>query len=122
MRGFKMAVATSSDMADVDFIFDTIPIRQYFDAIITGDRVSKPKPNPQIFLKAAEELNIKPEKCIVFEDSTSGLKAGNDAGMKVVGITTAHPAETVAKVACLVINDYAGLSLQRLAALFDEKL
>lgn len=118
--GVKMAVATSSDMADVDFIFDAVPIRRYFDVIITGDRVSKPKPNPQIFLKAAEELNAQPEKCIVFEDSTSGLKAGNDAGMKVVGITTAHPAETVAKVASLVINDYADMSLKKLAALFDE--
>ncbi|MEO7214789.1 HAD family phosphatase [Mucilaginibacter sp.] len=118
--GVKMAVATSSDMADVDFIFDTIPIRQYFDAIITGDMVSEPKPSPQIFLKAAEQLNARPENCLVFEDSTAGLKAGNDAGMKVVGITTAHPAETVAKAARLVINDYAGMSLQKLAVLFDE--
>jgi beta-phosphoglucomutase len=117
--GVKMAVATSSDMADVDFIFNMIPIRQYFDTIITGDMVSKAKPNPQIFLKAAEQLNTQPEKCVVFEDSTSGLQAGNNAGMKVVGITTAHPAETVAKVASLVINDYAGLSLQKMAALFE---
>ncbi|RWY47887.1 HAD family hydrolase [Mucilaginibacter gilvus] len=118
--GVKMAVATSSDMADVDFIFDTIPIRQYFDAIITGDMVNEPKPSPQIFLKAAEQLNARPENCLVFEDSTAGLKAGKDAGMKVVGITTAHPTETVAKAARLVINDYAGMSLQKLAALFDE--
>jgi beta-phosphoglucomutase len=117
--GVKMAVATSSEMADVDFIFDAIPIRQYFDVIITGDMVSKPKPNPQIFFKAAEQLNTRPEKCIVFEDSTSGLQAGNSAGMQVVGITTSHPAATVAKVASLVIDDYAGISLKKLAALFD---
>ncbi|MBD1366912.1 HAD family phosphatase [Mucilaginibacter sp. ZT4R22] len=116
--GIKMAVATSSDMADVDFIFDTIPIRQYFDAIVTGDMVNEPKPSPQIFFKAAELLNTPPAKCIVFEDSTSGLQAGNNAGMKVVGITTSHPAETVARVASLVINDYADSSLQKLAALF----
>ncbi|OOQ58234.1 hypothetical protein BC343_11365 [Mucilaginibacter pedocola] len=117
--GVKMAVATSSDMDDVNFIFDVVPIRQYFDVIITGDRVSKPKPDPQIFLKAADDVGARPENCLVFEDSTSGLQAGNAAGMKVVGITTAHPAETVAKVASLVIDDYAGLSLQKLSALFD---
>jgi beta-phosphoglucomutase len=118
--GVKIALATSSAMDDVDFIFNTIPIRQYFDAIITGSMVSQPKPSPQIFLKAAEQLNAHPEKCMVFEDSTSGLKAGNNAGMKVIGITTAHPAEVINKVASLVINDYAGLSLNKLAALFDN--
>lgn len=118
--GIKMAVATSSDIADVDFIFNAIPISQYFDAIITGNMVSQPKPSPQIFLKAAEQLKTQPGKCIVFEDSTSGLQAGKNAGMKVVGITTAHPADVVAKVAALVINDYANINLQQLSALFDK--
>jgi beta-phosphoglucomutase len=118
--GVKMAVATSSDMNDVDFVFNIVPIRQYFDTIIIGSMVSEPKPSPQIFLKAAQHLNIRPEKCIVFEDSTSGLQAGNNAGMKVVGITTAHPAEVISRVASLVINDYADISLHKLAALFDE--
>lgn len=118
--GIPIALATSSDAADVDFIFESINIRHYFDAIITGGMVSKPKPDPQIFLKAAEHLNTRPQKCLVFEDSTSGLKAGCDAGMKVIGITTAHPAEVVAKTADLVIADYAGLSLHQLAALFVD--
>ncbi|RYU90754.1 HAD family phosphatase [Mucilaginibacter terrigena] len=116
----KIALATSSDMDDVDFIFNTIPIRQYFDAIVTGSMVSQPKPSPQIFLKAAEHLYTKPENCVVFEDSTSGLKAGNNASMKVVGITTAHPAEVVSKLANIAINDYADISLHKLAALFDK--
>ncbi|RFZ85922.1 HAD family phosphatase [Mucilaginibacter terrenus] len=119
--GMKIALATSSSMADVDFIFNGISIRQYFDVIVTGNMVSKPKPNPQIFLKAAEQLHALPEKCLVFEDSTAGLKAGHDAGMKVVGITTAHAAEKIKQVANLVINDYAGLKLQELAVLFDDK-
>ncbi|WP_374951217.1 HAD family hydrolase, partial [Mucilaginibacter sp.] len=102
--GVKIALATSSDMADVDFIFNTIPIRQYFDTLVIGNMVKEPKPSPQIFLKAAELLKARAEECVVFEDSTSGLKAGNNAGMKVVGITTSHPAETVARVASLVID------------------
>lgn len=118
--GIKTAVATSSDMADIDFIFNTVPIRQYFDAIVTGSMVSEPKPSPQIFLKAAEQLNTIPSKCVVFEDSTAGLQAGNNAGMKVVGITTAHPAAVISKVAKLAINDYADITPLKLAALFDE--
>jgi beta-phosphoglucomutase len=117
--GVKIALATSSNMDDVDFIFDAIPIRQYFDAIITGSMVSQPKPSPQIFLKAAEQLGTRPEKCVVFEDSLSGLAAGKNAGMKVVGITTAHPAQTITKLANLVINNYADVNPQKLAVLFD---
>lgn len=118
--GAKIALATSSDMSDVDFIFETIPIRQYFDALITGGMVRQPKPSPQIFLKAAEQLGARPERCVVFEDSLLGLKAGNNAGMKVVGITTAHPAQTITSLANLVINDYADITPQKLTALFDR--
>jgi beta-phosphoglucomutase len=120
--GIKMALATSSNMDDVDFIFSGIPIRQYFDAIIIGSMVSQPKPSPQIFLKAAEQLNTRPQKCVVFEDSTAGLKAGNNAGMKVVGITTAHPAETIQQVASLAINDYADINVQKMAKLFNDTI
>jgi beta-phosphoglucomutase len=119
--GVKIALATSSAMDDVDFIFNTVNIRQYFDAIITGSMVSEPKPSPQIFLKAAERLQILPQKCVVFEDSLSGLKAGRSAGMKVTGITTANPAETVTQLADLVINDYADISLHKMAALFSNQ-
>ncbi|GGH21274.1 HAD family hydrolase [Mucilaginibacter phyllosphaerae] len=118
--GVKIALATSSNMDDVDFIFNTIPIRRYFDAIITGGMVSEPKPSPQIFLKAAQTLNTRPQQCVVFEDSLSGLKAGNNAGMKVVGITTAHPAQTVRKLADLAIKDYTGISLHTMAQLFEQ--
>ena len=114
----KIAMATSSEMADVDFIFNTVPIRQYFDAIITGNMVTQPKPSPQIFLKAAKQLDTPPENCVVFEDSTAGLQAGNNAGMKVVGITTAHPAAVINQVASLAINNYAGIHLHKLAELF----
>ncbi|MBB5395715.1 HAD family phosphatase [Mucilaginibacter sp. AK015] len=117
--GAKIALATSSGVDDIDFIFETIPIRQYFDAIVTGNMVSQPKPSPQIFLKAAERLGARAEKCVVFEDSLSGLKAGNNAGMKVVGITTAHPAAIITDLANMVIDDYADITPQKLAALFD---
>ena len=117
--GIKMAMATSATVEDVNFILDHIAIRDDFDEIVNSSMVEKPKPDPQIFLKAAELLNTAPSNCIVFEDSLAGIRAGNSAGMKVVGITTGHPAADLHPVD-LVIDDYLGLTAQKLAALFEK--
>jgi beta-phosphoglucomutase len=117
--GVKMAMATSATVEDIDFILNKIPIRDYFDVIVNSSMVSMPKPNPQIFLKAAEKLSTDPARCIVFEDSLAGIKAGCSAGMKVVAITTSHPADKL-HPADLVINDYAGLTPHKLSELFKE--
>jgi beta-phosphoglucomutase len=118
--GVKLAVASSAAVININYIMDHVPIRSYFDAIVDGPHVSKPKPHPQIFLKAAEYLGMKPENCVVFEDSLSGVKAANAAGMKVVGITTTHTASELHPVN-LIIDDYTGLTAQKLAGLFDTK-
>ena len=117
--GIKMAIASSATVGDIDFILNKIPIRQDFEVIIDGSRVSKGKPNPQIFLKAAEELKARPEDCVVFEDSIAGIKAGNAAGMKVIGITTGHTAAQL-QPSSLVIDDYSTLTVQKLADLFGS--
>lgn len=117
--GVKMAMATSATVEDIDFILNKIPIRDDFDEIVNTSMVSRPKPNPDIFLKAAEKLNTEPSRCIVFEDSIAGIKAANSAGMKVVGITTGHPAQDLHPVN-LVINDYTDLTPQKLAELFKK--
>jgi len=116
--GIKMAMATSATVADINFILNKIPIRDDFDVIINSTMVSKPKPHPQIFLKAAEKLHMPPKKCVVFEDSLAGIKAANNAGMKVIGITTGHTAAEL-QPANMIINDYTELSVHKLAALFS---
>lgn len=116
--GIKMAMATSATVEDIDFILNKVPIRDDFNAIINSTIVSQPKPHPQIFLKAAEKLNMPPAKCVVFEDSLAGIKAANSAGMKVVAITTGHTAAELHPVD-MVINDYTELDVQKLAALFS---
>ncbi|WP_426668988.1 HAD family hydrolase [Mucilaginibacter sp. McL0603] len=117
--GVKMAMATSATFEDIDFILNKIPIRGDFDEIVNTSMVNRPKPNPDIFLKAAEKLNMPPERCVVFEDSLAGIKAANDAGMKVVAITTAHNANNLHPVD-LVINDYTELTPHKLAQLFKK--
>jgi beta-phosphoglucomutase len=117
--GVKMAMASSATVEDIDFILNKIPIRDDFDEIVNSSMVNKPKPNPDIFLKAAEILGVPQKRCIVFEDSLAGIRAGNSAGMKVVGITTGHPAQDLWPVD-LVINDYADLTPQKLEELFKQ--
>jgi beta-phosphoglucomutase family hydrolase len=117
--GVKMAMATSATVEDVDFILNRIPIRDDFGVIVNSAMVTRPKPDPQVFLKAAEILNVPPEKCVVFEDSLAGIRAANSAGMKVVAITTGHIAAELHPVN-LVIDDYRALNVQKLAALFEK--
>jgi len=114
-------MATSATVEDIEFILNKIPIRNDFNEIVNSSMVKKPKPDPQIFLKAAELLNTPPERCVVFEDSLAGITAANAAGMKVVGITTGHPANDISSVVDLVIDDYTRLTSTELAALFKQE-
>lgn len=117
--GIKIAMGTSATQEDIDFVFSHINIRDDFNVIVNSTMVTKPKPNPQVYLKAAKKLSIPPARCVVFEDSLAGIKSANGAGMKVVGITTGHTVAELQPVN-LVINDYAGLTVQKIAALFEE--
>ncbi len=116
--GIKLAIASSASVHDIDFVLKHIHVKHFFDVIVDGSQVDKGKPNPDIFLKAAAYLEVSPENCIVFEDSVAGIKAGNAAGMKVVGIATGNIAEKL-QPSALVVNDFAGLNLQKLADLFN---
>ena len=72
----KTAVGTSAPKLNLDFILDKINLRQYFDALLHSADVQFGKPNPEIYLKAASQLNMAPQNCIVIEDSLPGVKAG----------------------------------------------
>lgn len=89
----KMAVASATITDNIDFVLDNLNIRHYFQAIVSADDVTTSKPNPETFLKAAEKLNTDPADCIVFEDAPKGVEAAQNAGMRCIVITTAHPKE-----------------------------
>ena len=82
------AVATNAEPANVDLVLTAAGIRNHFSVIVNGDDVKRPKPAPDIFLKAAALLNAKSSDCIVFEDSATGVQAARAAGMRVVGVAT----------------------------------
>lgn len=82
--GIKIALGSVSKNARP--ILEKVGIIGFFDAIIDGTKISRGKPDPEVFLKGAEELGLLPAQCIVFEDAVAGIEAGRRAGMKTVGI------------------------------------
>lgn len=84
------AIATSAPRANVDFTLAKTETEKYFPVILDDTFVTRGKPDPEIYLKAAAALKFAPENCIVFEDSLSGVEAGKNAGCKVIGLTTTH--------------------------------
>jgi len=89
-RAAPMAVATNAEPENVAFILDGGGLRKYFRAVLDGQQVQHAKPDPEIYLRAAQELAVAPDNCIVFEDSHSGIQAARAAGMRVIGLCTTH--------------------------------
>ncbi len=89
-QNLPAAVATNAEPANVNFVLDAAQLRPFFRATIDGHQVSNPKPHPEIYLRAADQLGVPPHHCVVFEDSETGVAAGLAAGMRVVGIATTH--------------------------------
>jgi HAD superfamily hydrolase (TIGR01509 family) len=109
--GLKMAVATSAITANADFTLDGLKIREYFDAVIDSTMVIKGKPDPQIYLKAAEELNISPENCVVLEDALAGIQSAKSAGMDVIGLYTSLKKEELPEGLLMKIKDFHELNI-----------
>lgn len=112
--GIKTAVATSAPTSNLNFTLDALKIRHLFDVVVDASMVSKGKPDPEIYLKAAELIGISSEGCIVFEDSISGIKSGQNAGMRVVALATTHTPSELPKTS-LTIKDFTVISIERLA-------
>ncbi len=112
----KMAIGTAASPFNVNYVLDNIPVRHYFDAIITADDVPVSKPNPDVFLKCADELAVIYSECIVFEDSPKGVEAAKNAGMKAVVLTTYHSPEEFAHLdnILMLVADYTDERLQGL--------
>lgn len=90
-RGWPTAVASNAEPANVDFLLDAACLREYFQVIVAGHQVHRPKPHPEIYLRTAELLQARPQDCVVFEDSVTGVEAARAAGTRVVGVKTTHP-------------------------------
>lgn len=109
------AIVTSSDDRKMERLFSQLPqLREMFDIVIDASMVSRSKPDPEGYLKAAVALGCDPGDCFVFEDSRQGVKAGRASGAKVVGLATTLPAEAIAADANIVIPSFKSFSVEQL--------
>lgn len=89
-------------------ILNNLDLTQYFDAIIDGNKVSKAKPDPEVFLLAAKELGLRPEECVVFEDAQAGIEAAQAGNMKVIAVGSAESLSGYNKI----IDGFQGADLE----------
>jgi beta-phosphoglucomutase len=89
-KDIPMGLASNAEPENVALVLDRAALRPYFRAVVDGHQVQNPKPHPDVFLRVAELLQVKPANCIVFEDSFSGVAAAVAAGMRVIGLSTTY--------------------------------
>lgn len=93
--GFVQAIGSSAPRANLDLILELTGLQRYFTAVVASEDTQRGKPDPQVFLVAAEKLGIPPARCLVLEDAVAGVQAADAAGMKCIAVTFVghHPAE-----------------------------
>lgn len=111
-QGVQMSLVTSSDNTKVERAFKLHHLENIFDTIVTADRITKGKPDPMCYLLAAKDLNVSPADCIVFEDSFAGIQAGTSAGMRVIGLTTTNPKESLKDKVYEVIPNFEKITFE----------
>ncbi|MEX2591612.1 MAG: HAD family phosphatase [Anditalea sp.] len=116
--GFKMGVATSAPKSNLELIMESLGFRSKMESILASENVSKHKPDPEIYLKSAENLAVPPENCVVFEDSFSGVSAALNAGMQVVGVLSSHTKEELPPCQ-LYIQDYHTISVDQIKEILN---
>jgi HAD superfamily hydrolase (TIGR01509 family) len=95
-KGFKLALATSADRIKMEVNLREIGLAvDSFNSIVTGMDVKRKKPFPDIYIKAAESLDLNPQECLVVEDAVSGIEAGKAAGCRCLALTTSFPADAL---------------------------
>ncbi|MCW0481518.1 beta-phosphoglucomutase [Gaoshiqia sediminis] len=116
LKNNHIRVALGSASKNARLILKRLNIENLFDAVIDGNKVSEAKPDPEVFLNGAAELQVEPEACVVFEDAVAGIEAAQNAGMFCVGIGDI----TILKKANLVIPGFADFNLEKLQACMQE--
>lgn len=121
-KNIPIAMVTSSDAVKMNHLWQQHPtFKSYFDTIIDAEKVVKSKPDPEGYLKAASEIGVNPENCIVFEDSYQGVKAGKSAGAYVVGITGTIDKCLLETIADVVVESIKDINFDNLIVTLQER-
>ncbi|WP_432408108.1 HAD family hydrolase [Wukongibacter sp. M2B1] len=109
----KMVIASSSPKEIIEFVIERFELGDHIEAYVDGDSVRKGKPDPEIFLKAVDELGLKSEECIVIEDSCNGVRAAKAAGIKCIGFKNESSYNQDLSAADFIIASYNDESLDK---------
>lgn len=114
-NGYLIALGSASKNSSL--ILSRLGVEHYFDSLVDGTKVSKAKPDPEVFLCGAKELGLPADECIVFEDSEAGLEAAHRGGMKAVGVGS----KDILFMADTVIPGFAGLKVSDIENLLQKE-
>jgi beta-phosphoglucomutase len=115
-KAIPMAIGSAAIPFNIDFVLDNLHIRHYFRTIVSAHDVNLSKPDPETYLKAAEQLGVTPADCLVFEDAPKGVEAAQRAGMPCIVLTTMHEKEEFGSYPNVagIIHDYTDPLLDEL--------
>lgn len=116
-KHFNIALATGTPRRETNVVLEQTKLENIFQVITTGDQVPHRKPHPAIFLRAAEELGIEPQHCLVIEDAQKGIEAAHSAGMKSIAIATKYTQNHDFSKAECVVNSIKEITLELIKSL-----
>jgi len=116
--GWRQALATSAPRANIEATLEPLRLRSFFDAIVSADDVGRGKPDPLVFLTAAERLGLPPARCVVVEDAPAGVEGARRAGMASIGVLSSHHASLDAD---LVVESLETLAPDAFEALLGQR-
>ena len=119
-EGFLLAVGSSAPRANIELVLSRTDLLDYFDAFVAGQDVTRGKPAPDTFLKAAEKLLLEANSCVVVEDAVQGVEAGKAAGMPVVAVTTTRNRDDLNK-ADIIVDSLAQLQAMQFIDLLRNR-
>ena len=120
-HGFKIALASSAPIENIQLITTGLGINNDFQAIVSGREVTEGKPSPQGFLLAAQRLGVEPKNCVVIEDAVAGVTAAKRAGMHCLAVTNTHPKTSLGE-ADMVVDTLEAISVNDLERLLAENI
>lgn len=109
-KGFSLALASSSPHEQINYILETFGFKAYFQATVSGEDVREGKPNPDIFLKAAQMAGVAPWNCLVIEDSHHGVTAAKKAGMTCIGFVNPNSGSQDLSQADQIVHSFRDIS------------
>lgn len=118
--GIKMIVASSASRENIKLVLDKFAISDFFEGYVSSQDVKKTKPNPDIFLLAAQTLGVDPVQCVVIEDAKHGVHAAKAAGMKCIGYKNPNSGDQDLSQADLILDSHHNIDLELLEELINK--